>query len=112
MKIQPFSIATIGSTDMDSIKLYPVLIKIFDTSLGQVTTELLEIRECAERSTGENTFKLLDITLSSKEISWKNCVSFGTGNALVMTGKHKGAFITRKKPNIYISGCTCHLISS
>lgn len=34
LKTQPFSIATDGSTDMDSVKLYPVLIKTFASLLN------------------------------------------------------------------------------
>ncbi|XP_071504712.1 LOW QUALITY PROTEIN: zinc finger MYM-type protein 6-like [Diadema antillarum] len=112
IKNAPFSIATDGSTDSEAVKLYPVLIHSFDEEMGRVVSELLELKECNERSTGENIFKLLDNALSSRGISWDKCVSFGTDNASVMTGKYKGvaAFLAAANPEIYILRCPCHLM--
>ncbi|XP_030832549.1 uncharacterized protein DDB_G0271670-like isoform X2 [Strongylocentrotus purpuratus] len=54
----------------------------------------------------------MDSELKNWGISWKDCVSFGTDNASVMLGKHKGvaAYINKENPNVYISGCSCHLM--
>lgn len=112
MKHHPYSLATDGSTDMESIKLYPVLVKSYDPAVGQVVCELLSMKQSTERSTGENIFNLLDKELTSWSIPWSNCVSFGTDNAAVMLGKHKGVatLIKQKNPNTYIVGCPCHLM--
>ncbi|KAJ8017756.1 Zinc finger MYM-type protein 6 [Holothuria leucospilota] len=112
MKHHPYSLATDGSTDMESIKLYPVLVKSFDPVLGQMVCELLSMKQSTERSTGENIFNLLNNELTSWSIPWSNCVSFGTDNASVMLGKHKGVatLIKQKNPNTYIAGCPCHLM--
>jgi hypothetical protein len=61
---------------------------------------------------GANIFKLMDELLSAEKIPWKNCISFGCDNASVMTGVHKGvfAFIKKKNPDCYLSGCTLHLV--
>ncbi|KAJ8033411.1 hypothetical protein HOLleu_23643 [Holothuria leucospilota] len=53
MKHHPYSLATDGSTDMESIKLCPVLVKSFDPVLGQVVCELLSMKQSTEQSTGE-----------------------------------------------------------
>ncbi|KAJ8036899.1 Zinc finger MYM-type protein 6 [Holothuria leucospilota] len=112
LKTQPFSIATDGSTDMDSVKLYPVLIKTFDNASGEVACQLLAIRECTERSTGENIFKILDSEFIARNIPWDNCLSFATDNASVMVGKHKGVatHIKQKNPGVFVVGCACHLM--
>lgn len=50
--------------------------------------------------------------LSSSQISWENNLALGCDNASVMTGCKKGvyAFAKEKHPNIYLAGCTLHLI--
>ena len=64
-------------------------------------------------STGENISRLMDTVLTSKEISWQNCVSFACDNANVMMGQHKGvvAYLHQKNPETFVVGCPCHLIA-
>ena len=97
MKTNFFSLATDGSTDMDNIKLYPVLVKSFDENIGQVTINILGIKECKERSTAANIFQILDNELHSRGIPWSKCISFACDNASVMVGKHRGV-ATHKLP--------------
>ena len=55
---------------------------------------------------------LMDEEFQSRDIPWSNCIAFGSDNASVMTGNKKGviAFIERKQPSIYLSGCPLHLV--
>ena len=41
-----------------------------------------------------------------------NCISFGTDNASIMTGCRAGviAFFRQIVPDVFLSGCPCHLI--
>jgi len=50
--------------------------------------------------------------LSTRQIPWTNNLALGCDNASVMTGCRKGvyAFAKRKHENIYLAGCTLHLI--
>ncbi len=45
MKQSPYSLATDGSTDMDDVKMNPVVVRVFCTSLGRVVVMLLSICE-------------------------------------------------------------------
>ena len=55
---------------------------------------------------------LMDAEFQSRDIPWSNCIAFGSDNASVMTGNKKGviAFIERKQPSIYLSGCPLHRV--
>lgn len=61
---------------------------------------------------GENIFKLIQTALQDSHIPWENCISFGTDNANVMTGRKKGVFSFMKKENdnMHLAGCTLHLV--
>ncbi|XP_069139811.1 uncharacterized protein [Argopecten irradians] len=52
----PFSIATDGSNDYGDVKLYPIIVKYFDDTVGLISTTMLTLSECEGRSTGENIF--------------------------------------------------------
>ncbi|CAN7981898.1 unnamed protein product, partial [Ixodes pacificus] len=51
-------------------------------------------------------------TLTSLNISFSNCIAFGSDNANVMLGKKNGvaAVLTEANENVFIIGCPCHLI--
>ena len=110
MKRGPFTISTDGSNDSDS-KLYPIVIRCVSDS-GLVCSELLSIPVCDGPATRENIFKLLNKELMDSEVPWANCLSLGCDNAPVMTGHKKGvfAFIKEKQPQIFLSGCTLHMV--
>ena len=74
---------------------------------------LLSLIESQKPSTGHEIFCILDKELTGRNISWKNCMSFATDNASVMTRKHKGvtSFIIKENPNVYVVGCACHLMN-
>ena len=61
---------------------------------------------------GENIANLLKAELASSLIPWTNCLSLGSDNAPVMTGQNKGvfAFLKQEQPEIYLSGCTLHMV--
>ena len=111
MKLSPYSLATDGSTDMENIKMYFIVVRSFDPSLGRVTVMLPKICESRE-STGRTIFELLDSELKKRVIPWSNCVSFAADNAAVMQGLGEGvaAFLMAQSPHISLVGCACHLI--
>lgn len=76
MKWSPYSLATDGSTDVEDIKMYPIVVRIFDASLGRVVVMLLKISESIE-STGRAIFELLDGELKKRGIPWSNCCLWG-----------------------------------
>ena len=108
----PFSLATDGSTDMDSVKLYSLVVRFLHPQHGRIMCLLLTLEECSKASTGENIFKLLDDELQKRKIPWSNCISFAADNANVMQGAGKGVagYIKKQNPSIYILGCPCHLM--
>lgn len=104
-----FSLATDGSSDQGaSESLYPVLVRYFNSDVGRIVTALLSLPACDGPSTGENIFNLLDDEIEN----WDLCIGFCSDNANVMAGSKKGvtAFIKQKNPDIFASGCTCHLL--
>ena len=68
---------------------------------------------CKGSATGENIFRLLDDEFERNGISsWLNYISLGCNIANVMPGAKKGvfAFCKAKHPNIFLVGCTLHLV--
>jgi hypothetical protein len=112
LRNNPFSLATDGSTDYDSVKLYPLVVRYYEPVVQQIVCVLLVMKELKGDSTGENIFKLLNSELTARDIPWANCISFGMDNASVMSGMNKGVagFMYRKQSSIYMSGCMCHLM--
>ena len=98
---------------MDDAKLYPVVVRYLDESVGTIVCVLLTMVEWKQESTGENIFRLLDQELKKRNIPWSNCMSFSSDNASVMSGLGKGviAYIMRVQPSIYFMGCACHLLN-
>ncbi|CAM4573248.1 unnamed protein product [Leuciscus chuanchicus] len=96
---------------MDDVKLYPLVVRVYDPSVGKIVVVLLKMVECRE-STGEGIYNLTDQELNKRKIPWGNCVSFSADNASVMQGLRKGvaAFIKSQNPHIYMVGCACHLM--
>jgi len=45
---------------MDSVKLYPLVVRFLHPQHGRIMCLLLTLEECSKASTGENIFKLLD----------------------------------------------------
>lgn len=111
LQTHPYSMATDGSTDYDAVKLYPILVRYFDES-GRVFCVILALKELKKESTGENIYLLIESELESRGIPLKNMMSFAMDNANVMSGMKKGVagFLSRNHPNVYISGCLCHLM--
>ncbi|XP_054628077.1 uncharacterized protein LOC129179195 isoform X2 [Dunckerocampus dactyliophorus] len=108
----PFSIATDGSaSDMDGVKLHPLVVRVYEPSVGKIAVVLLKVVECRD-STSEGIYNLMDQELNKRKIPWGNCVSFAADNASVMQGARRGvaAFIKSRNPHIYIVGCACHLM--
>ena len=83
-------------------------------SVGEsgVRQHLLSVPILHDAATGENIYKLLSKELTDRNIPISNCISFGTDNANVMVGKHKGvyAFLKKDHESIHLSGWTCHLL--
>jgi len=50
------------STDMDSVKLYPIVVRIFNQQHGNITCLLLTLEDCSKAGT-EETFNLVDTEL-------------------------------------------------
>lgn len=61
---------------------------------------------------GEAIFNLIDKELKAHQIPWSNCLALGSDNANVMVGRDKGVFgfMVKAQPNLFLSGCVCHLI--
>ena len=83
-----------------------------DAFTSDVQSDVLAIPVCKGSATGENIFHLLDDEFASNGVPWENCLALGCDNANVMTGSKKGvfAFCKAKHPNIFLAGCTLHLI--
>nr|XP_015930873.1 uncharacterized protein LOC107457258 [Parasteatoda tepidariorum] len=111
LKQSPFSLATDGSNDVNSTKLYPVVLSYFDESSGKIDTVLFSILPCSD-NTGAGIFDVLNKEFQNKNIPWSNCVSFACDNTNTMIGHLKGvvSFIKKEQPNIVIQGCSCHYI--
>ncbi len=105
-----FSLCTDGGSDHKS-QSYPMIVRYFDGS--SIKTLLLDFPEMQEASsTGKHIFDLINSCFTKYHIPWENCIAFGTDNASVMTGRNAGviAFLRQKFPDIFLSGCPCHLL--
>ena len=109
MKNGAFSLCTDGSSDQAG-KLYPLVV-LYSDKTG-VHQGLLCVMELEGAGTGENIYKMIKSELESHNVPVTNCIAFGSDNAPVMTGKHKGVITYMQKdfPKMQFSGCMCHLI--
>lgn len=107
----PFSLATDGSTDSNSVKLYPLVVSFFNEAQGKISVVLLSVVETSD-NTGAGIFAVCNNELSSLNISWENCIAFSSDNASTMTGETKGviSFVKKHHPAVVLQGCSCHLI--
>ena len=110
LKSEPFSISTDGSESRHK-QLYPILVRYPDADLERIVTRLIQLCDCKEACTGENVFKMLDLCVCNHS-DWEQCVALSADNESTMTGLIKGlaGHVLRKQSNIFISGCTRHLI--
>ena len=105
MRTQPFTLATDGSHDRQSdTQLYPIVVRLYDASLGRITDVVLSVPSCTTSCTGENIFHLLNDALTTRNIP---CIAFESDSASVMIGRFKGvaAFVKKEQPTVYIQGC-------
>ena len=105
-----FCLSTDGSNDNND-KFYPLVISYIDE--GKHCVSLLSVPTVTEAScTGENIFQVLDTELAKFDLSWENCIAFGSDNAPVMVGGKKGVygFIKERAASVYSAGCPCHLL--
>ena len=86
--------------------------RTFDQFILDVRSDVLAIPVCKGSATGGNIFRLLDDEFERNGISWLNYISLGCNIANVMPGAKKGvfAFCKAKHPNIFLVGCTLHLV--
>ena len=105
-------VGTDWSNDEPGIKkMNPVLIRLFDDNKGKVPSQLLNMGACKEGTTGALFHDIASI-LRENKVDWENCTAAGLDNTMVNVGK-KNSIRTRvlaKNKNIFINGCTCHII--
>ena len=105
-------VGTDWSNDESGIKkMNPVLIRLFDDNKGKVPSQLLNMGACKEGTT-EVLFHDIASILRENKVDWENCTAAGLDNTMVNVGK-KNSIRTRvlaKNKNIFINGCTCHII--
>ena len=105
-------VGTDWSNDESRIKkMNPVLIRLFDDNKGKVPSQLLNMGACKEGTT-EVLFHDIASILRENKVDWENCTAAGLDNTMVNVGK-KNSIRTRvlaKNKNIFINGCTCHII--
>lgn len=85
LRSSQFSVSTDGSTDQNSNKLYPIVVRYFDSSKQNIVSALLSILECSD-NTGYGIFSIINQEMNRKLIPWKNCVAFGCDNTNTMIG--------------------------
>ena len=112
MNSGPYSLGTDGSNDESGIKkLIPVSIRLFDDNKGKVSVQLLDMGASKE-GTAEALFNNISSILRENRVDWENHVAVGLDNTVVNVGK-KNSIMTQvlaKKKNIFINGCSCHII--
>ena len=57
---------TDGRNDANS-QLYPIIVRYFDSSLGNIVSVILSVLACKEGYTGENIFNLVDKEFAKKK---------------------------------------------
>ncbi|KAK7504777.1 hypothetical protein BaRGS_00003805 [Batillaria attramentaria] len=112
MKKQPFTISTDGSNDKGGQKLFPLVVRTVDPHTKEVRSDALAVPAIEGSATGVNIFNLIKREFEVHEIPFRNCLALGCDNANVMVGAEKGVYgcMAKENPNVYLSGCVCHLI--
>ncbi|CAC5376949.1 unnamed protein product [Mytilus coruscus] len=109
-KTQPFTIMCNESNDRGNDKLFVILVRYFDSILGDTVTRFLDM-PIVNIGNAQNLFDALDNTFEEKQIPWKNVFGFMSDNCSVMKGRKKSLLfrIRQKQPNVVNMGCICHL---
>ena len=112
MKLGPFTLSTDGSNDSGSSKLFPLVVRTVNPDTEEVRSDALSVPAIEGSASRENIFRLVESELTAHGIPWSNCLALGCDNANVMVGKESGLYgrMLKEHPQLYLSGCVCHLI--
>jgi hypothetical protein len=113
-KTHPFSLGIDGSNDTGVEKMNPVTIRIFDVNSSKVvTSQFFDMCITSGEDGGKAAaiFDVMNEKFTEDQIPWINSVSLSVDNTSAMIGRHNSIASRCKNmnPNIFISGCTCHL---
>ena len=105
-----FTILCDGGNDRIDRKYFAILVRYWDTVLGQAVTRFLGMPVC-NIATAENLFEALDTTMEDHGLPWNNVVGFAFDSASVMVGKRNSVLsrVIIQQPNVFFMGCVCHL---
>ena len=111
LKTQPFTVSTDGSNDVGTNKLFPLVVRTYDSDLT-VRSEVLALPKCDGSATGKKICQLITTEFEIHNIPPTNCLALGADNAPVMAGSKEGCYgnFLKSQPQAYFSGCVCHLI--
>ena len=103
-----YSLQVDESTDVAN--LANLLVYIRYLLEGTVKEDFLFCRPLVTRTTGEETFNLMNAFMRSNGIDWTRCVGICTDVAKWMTGKHTGllAHIRKVSPSVLWLHCSIH----
>lgn len=110
----PFSCGTDGSSDTGIQKMNPVSIRIFDiNSAKKVSIHFYNmcLTEGEDGAKAKAIFEAIDENFTKDKLPYENCVSLSVDNTSTMVGKNNSVAsrFKQKNPEIFISGCPCHL---
>lgn len=77
---------------------------------GKIVNQFLFCLELSETTRGQDVFCLVDECITSRNLSWQDCVSVCTDGAPSMLGKHKGfaALVLEVNSSVIVIHCMIH----
>ena len=109
-RTMPFSLMCDESNDLNSEKLFVLLVRGYDEAILKVTTSFLDMPIC-NIGTGEKLYSHIEHQFVSHNIPWVNLLAYNSDNCSVMKGS-KNSVLSRlldKQPKLVNMGCICHL---
>jgi len=114
MKHLPHSLIVDASNDSGMYKMNPVTVRIYDASSGTVMQKFLDLCLTSGTDAGKtkDVFDKIDFTLTTRGISWSNCIALGLDNTNTNIGQRNSikSRAVIKNSAIYVVGCPCHII--
>ena len=97
-----------------AVKMFPVMVRIFDMNFSRIMTEFLDMNllEGRDASTADVMFESVNNFLSENDIQWDHCMAISLDKTNVNIGDHNliKSHAKEKNEDIVITGCPCHIL--
>lgn len=111
LRQNPFSLAIDGSSNTGTKSMYPMIVRVYDVSRGEIRSKFWRMCLISDCS-AEGIFTEVSKAFQEDKVPWQNVIGLSLDNASVNMGRHNGLYrkFEAKSEDVYTLGCPCHII--